>query len=103
MNRLEQLRDEVTRFHRAHPEVWKLFERFTFEAIQRGRNHFGVGAVWERLRWETMVNPEYDLDGAFRLNNNYRAFYARRFMRLYPQHEGFFRTRVQISGVKPSR
>lgn len=90
----ERMLAEVRAFHAAHPEVWELFERFALEAA-RSRSHFGVGAVWERMRWETAVNPRYADHGEYKLNNNFRAFYARRFMRLHPEHEGFFRTRVQ--------
>jgi hypothetical protein len=42
----------------------------------------------------------YD-DGSFKLNNNYHAFYARSFMEIYPEHDGFFRTRRQISEEQP--
>jgi hypothetical protein len=91
------MRAAVNDFHRLHPEVWTLFERFALEAASTGRRRFGVAAVWERLRWETAVNPDYASHGEWKLNNNYRAFYARRFMRAHPEHAGFFATRRQTS------
>jgi hypothetical protein len=90
------MRSQVKAFHSEHPEVWDLFVRFTKEILRRGFKHYSVNAIFERIRWEVDTvgrNDQYE----FKLNNNYRAFYARRFMRMYPQHDGFFRTRRQTS------
>ena len=94
--RRDEMREQVAAFHRQHPEIWDLFVRFTFEMINRGYTHYSVNAVFERIRWE--IDAGGDGTHAFKLNNNYRAFYSRRFMRMYPQHDGFFRTRQQTSG-----
>ena len=94
--RLDEMRFQVKAFHSKHPEVWDLFVRFTKEILRRGFKHYSVNAIFERIRWEVDTvgrNDQYE----FKLNNNYRAFYARRFMRMYPQHDGFFRTRRQTS------
>tara|TARA_R100001086_G_scaffold240621_1_gene166881 strand:- start:78 stop:446 length:369 start_codon:yes stop_codon:yes gene_type:complete len=94
--RLDEMRSQVKAFHSEHPEVWDLFVRFTKEILRRGFKHYSVNAIFERIRWEVDTvgrNDQYE----FKLNNNYRAFYARRFMRMYPQHDGFFRTRRQTS------
>lgn len=96
MNRQEEMRQQVMEFHRRHPEVWDLFVKFSFEMIRRGYKNYSVNAIFERIRWE---KDSVGGDGvtSFKLNNNYRAFYSRRFMRVYPEHEGFFRTRQQTS------
>jgi len=96
MNRTEEMRQQVTEFHRRHPEVWDMFVHFTFEMIQRGYKNYSVNAIFERIRWE---KDSVGGDGvtSFKLNNNYRAFYSRRFMRAYPEYDGFFRTREQTS------
>ena len=99
-SRYEQMRAEAIAFHREHPIVWALFKRFTFDRIERGFAHYSVNAIFERIRWETdqaRVDPALE----FKLNNNHRAFYARAFMRRYPQHDGFFRTRFQTSQTAP--
>ncbi len=90
-NLYEERRVLCERFHNEHPDVWALFVRFTLELIETERSYGGAKAVWERIRWETTVNPNYGAD--FKLNNNYHPFYARWFMAVYPQHDGFFRTR----------
>ena len=96
--RQEEMRVQVSGFHGKHPEVWRFFCGFTFEMIQRGYSHYSVNAVFERIRWE--IDSGGDGTTSFKLNNNYRAFYSRRFMDIYPEHSGFFRTRQQTSKDK---
>ncbi len=88
---------EARRFHKENPEVWKLFVHFTFQLINAGRKNGGAKAVWERLRWETSVNP--DRADEFKLNNNFTTYYARSFQAVYPQHEDFFRYRERGEGL----
>ena len=94
--RLDEMRSQVKAFHSEHPEVWDLFVRFTQELINRGFRHYSVNAMFERIRWECDAVGG-DGKSTFKLNNNYRAFYARHFHNVYPQHDGFFRTRRQTS------
>ena len=100
MNRRDEMAEQCTEFHRQHPDVWELFVRFTLEMIGRGFSNYSCNAIFERIRWEKDAGG----NGAtqFKLNNNYRALYARRFMKLFPLHEGFFRTREQVSESKPA-
>ena len=97
-SRLDEMREQVQRFHENNPDVWRLFCGFTFDRINLGFKNYSANAIFKRIRWEKDVGG----DGAvqFKLNNNYRAFYARRFMKAYPEHDGFFRTREQISEAK---
>ena len=55
------------------------------------RKHYSSRAVFHALRWETVI----DSGGEFKINNNWSPFYARKFMKESPSHEGFFRSRVQ--------
>lgn len=95
-SRRDQLHDQCAAFHKAHPEVWAMFERFTLERISRGFQHYSARAIWHRIRWE-MAKPDYQPGEEFKLNNNHTPFYARRFHRLHPKHADFFHTRRQIS------
>ena len=97
----EEMRERAQAFHNAHPEVWLLFERFTFEKIHEGRKHWGARGVWERLRWDTPVGADGVTE--LKLNDHYHTFYARRFMKIYPAHDGFFRIREQTSKKKLAR
>ena len=99
--RQEEMKEQVQAFHEENPIVWEWFKKFTFEVIHRGFNNYSVNAIFERIRWEQDITrlpkgyviPSYK----FKLNNNYRAFYSRKFMKSFPKHDGFFRTRKQTS------
>ena len=96
MNRLEELRIQCLTFHNEHPEVWDAFIRLTFDRINHGYKHYSVNGIFEQIRWE-LGSVGGDGEEQFKLNNNYRPFYARAFMQNYPEHDGFFRIREQIS------
>jgi hypothetical protein len=78
----------------ANPHIWELFVRFTFEKISAGFLHYGATAVLNRVRWETAARAS---GSGFKLNNNWNAFYVRKFNRVYPQHATFFRTRFSLA------
>lgn len=84
------IRAAFDRFHADNPHVWTLFEKFALEAIARGRGKFGAKAIFERLRWYSIVETDGE---PWRLNNNYTAYYARLFESRHPEHAGFFEMR----------
>ena len=94
-SRKEEMREQVKLFHENHPDVWYLFVKFTKEKIDQGFNNYSVNAIFERIRWEKDTGGDGVV--SFKLNNNYRAFYSRTFMKKFPQYDGFFRTREQVS------
>lgn len=100
MTRNDQLRLECQKFHEAHPEVWDAFVELTFTAIRRGHKTYGARTIWEVMRWNCGVGS--DGEAKFKLNDHYPPFYARRFHRMYPEHNGFFRLREQKSGQAPA-
>lgn len=100
MNRDEEMREKAREFHRRNPDVWKLFERFTFEKINAGFKHYSVRGIWHRIRWET---PAGD-DGVerFKLSDHHARFYGEGFMRRHPEYDGFFRTKDTDTATKPA-
>lgn len=98
--RLDEMREQVTRYHQEHPEVWEMFVEYSFQMIRRGFKNYSAKAVFERIRWEKDAGG----DGVtqFKVGNNHPAFYARRFMRVFPAHDGFFRLRKQTSEDRPA-
>tara|TARA_B100000575_G_scaffold51979_2_gene38725 strand:+ start:8510 stop:8899 length:390 start_codon:yes stop_codon:yes gene_type:complete len=93
--RQDELQAEFDRYHEENPKVYEAFKRLTFQLINAGRENFSASAVVERIRWGVSIG-EYGPDD-FKINNNYRAFYARLFHMEHPKHDGFFRTRKQKS------
>lgn len=97
MNEKSHLEKKFERYHAENPNVYDLFVRYVKEVIAAGHKRYSANAIFERIRWHVMVETRGD---KFKLNNNYRAFYARMFMERNPQFEGFFETRKQKSKEK---
>ncbi len=100
-SRLAELHGRFVEFDREFPEVGKLFDRFALERIGVGFSRYSADAVMHRVRWETAAGRA-DSDGRapYKINNDHVAFYARRFMASYPEHDGFFSTREQTSAAR---
>jgi len=81
---------DFERYDKEHPEIWNLFVKITFKLIRRGKKHYGAKAVFEIIRYHRVI--QYN-DSEFKANNSYTAYYARKFMKMYPQYDGFFETR----------
>jgi hypothetical protein len=77
-------------FDAANPEVWRLFERFALAAVHAGRERIGAKLIVERIRWHVSIETTGD---DFKINNNYTAYYARRFQAAHPEHANLFQTR----------
>lgn len=81
-------------YHRTNPDIWTSFEEKALEIIGLGLPHYGAGAIAEVIRYERLKQGR---DG-FKINNNYRAYYARVFEVKWPEHKGFFETR-KVQGL----
>ena len=77
-------------WHEKNPNVYWLFKRFTFEAIEKGHEHLSPWLIINRIRWETEVATTGQ---DFKISNNFIAYYSRKFMEDYPEYDGFFRTK----------
>lgn len=77
------------RFHRAHPEIYNAIVAKARQARANGLQKYGIGALWEIMRWEFAMKRS----GDFKLNNNHRAWYARLIMFVEPDLKGFFEVR----------
>ena len=82
------LMNRFNNFNRDNPEVYELFKRFTFQAINRGHTRLSAWMIANRIRWETQIETVND---DYKISNDYIALYSRKFMKDYPEHDGFFR------------
>lgn len=78
------------KFHQDNPAVWKAFEALTFKMISAGRKTYSAGTIIGVVRFRI---DETTTDDEFKINNHHIAWYARLFMEVHPQHEGFFKIR----------
>ena len=90
------LRAKFERFDEEHPDVYRQLVRLTREWMSVGHRKLGIATLFERLRWEWHVSGLADEDG-YKLNNSYRAFYARKIMAENPDLDGIFETRTQTA------
>lgn len=86
----KHIEDSFQTYHSQNPHVYNLFVRFANEAKATGRKTFSAYAIFERIRWHVDVETTGD---QFKVNNNYRPYYARKMMQDYPEFEGFFNIR----------
>jgi len=85
------IQQRFDQFHQDNPEVYLHLVQYAREVRARGYRKFGIGALWERLRWYTQI--ETTSGEPFRLSNDFRSRYARLIMQREPDLEGFFNLR----------
>lgn len=86
------LRESFENFDNQNPQMWELFKRFALQAISTGKRSLSIALITERIRWEVDVESVGD---RFKLNNNHKAFYARKFHEEFPDYGEVFATREQ--------
>jgi hypothetical protein len=79
-------------YHEANPQIYEAFKAYTFKAIAKQYKRFSAEFILNVIRWETAITGKEQ----FKINNNYKALYARLFMRDFPQYEGYFETRKRF-------
>jgi hypothetical protein len=87
-----QMELEFDAFHKKHPEVYAVLCRLARAQMERGRKHLGIGALYERCRFEFGMGDKASVP---HLNNNHRAFYSRLMMEKEPDLAGVFEVRKQ--------
>jgi len=77
-------------FDEANPKIWELFKKYAHALLRRGITHWSADNILHKIRFETAVKGKGD---TFKINNNFSAFYARKFLNMYPACKGFFELR----------
>lgn len=74
---VRDLRAAAEKWMRENPEAMRLFRKFAGQMLAAERR-FGIGQLTERVRWECAVKTRGE---PFKINNNFRAYIARRLIR----------------------
>jgi hypothetical protein len=95
---------EWWKWHSDNPEIWEYFQRFAFEAINRGRSRISHWLILNRVRWEVWITTttQGPDDDDYKISNDYFAFYARFWKYTYPQHADLFKTKRMIGEPRDS-
>lgn len=83
-------REEFWQFHVENPHIYRRLVALAREAKAAGRDRAGIGMLWEVLRWDIFTSTT---GNEYKLNNNFRAHYARVIMVWNPDLRGMFETR----------
>lgn len=76
-------------FHAANPHVYKALAHMALGQSRAGKDRGSINQMFEVLRWSSLATTGEE----WKLNNSYRALYARRLMDDEPELDGFFETR----------
>lgn len=97
LERKKSINEEAEEFHRRNPDVLKTIKEMSLDMFQRGWRKYAIATLWESLRHNKNKQTS-DPNSEFKLNNNYRAWYARKVMADVPCLKGFFSIREQRTG-----
>jgi hypothetical protein len=88
---------QFEQFHTENPRVYEQLLHLAREWISHtGRREIGIGALTERVRWEIALATNHP---DFKINKNFRAYYARLSEIEHPDLADVFRTRTSAADV----
>src|SRR5690348_2845570 len=79
-------------FHLKNRHVYTALEQLALNAHKAGVKKLGIGALVETLRYSAALQTKGD---AYKINNNFRALYARMLLRNHPELRGVIELRVR--------
>lgn len=86
----KSISEAFAEFHKENPHVYGYFKSFFFYLHSKGWQKISAKLIVERCRGEIITitsAPDY------KINNSYTAYYARLFVKEYPQHKKCFEFR----------
>ena len=92
------LQEHFQIFHQANPRVYAILVSLAWQAKDAGHKHLGIGLLWERMRWEMMLDTQSE---EHKLNNNYRSRYVRLIEDNESGLQGFFRRVADLIEAQP--
>jgi hypothetical protein len=83
---------QFARFHERNPQVFRALVNRAEQMLSEGKPRIGIAKLFEDVRDDPEIRTRGD---AFKLNNNHRAFYARKLIDYDPRFKDVIKTRVQ--------
>lgn len=87
-------------FHEANPQIYRELETRAMREHERGSKRLSIAKLAEQLREDYAVTSVAD---SYKINNSWRAFYARLLMHRHPAMDGKFELREQRKDREQSR
>jgi hypothetical protein len=88
---MRDLWTEFEKFDKDNPVIWELIQRFCKSVLDAGQTKWSISGIFERIRWEIYVVTKSKDD--WKINNNHRAYYARKWLAEHPEYPKFFEIR----------
>lgn len=86
----QQIYQQFLNFWNQNPQVYVRLKELALSLRRKGHERYSINGLFEVLRWEHAMRTTGD---SFKLNNNYRAWYARALMQNELKLRDFFETR----------
>lgn len=86
----DPLEEAALVFHQRNPHVLREIVNVCLKIQATGRSRWSINAAFEVVRYNAAITTDHKV---YKLNNSYRACYARWLMRDVPELGGFFVTR----------
>ena len=84
------IREGFEQFNSSNPHVFCEFEKQALMAINKGREKISAKLIINWIRWNECLRTS---DQNFRINDAYQSYYARLFIKKYPEYESRFEFR----------
>ena len=89
---MTKIEERFWQYHQANPGIYNLFVHYALEAQASGHAKYSVWALANRVRWHVDIEVN-DPNTAFKISNDYLAYYARLIMLEQPALADFFDTK----------
>lgn len=93
------LTEKFQQFHEENPHVYRTLVYLARQWVNAGHTRLGIATLFERARWEFAMSTT---DPDYKINNNYKPYYARLIMSQEPDLDGLFELRraaADLAGV----
>lgn len=87
----QKANEKFERYHFLNPQIYNAFRYFTLKAIEKGYKRLSAEFIINIIRWETKISAT---DDDYKINNNYKAFYVRKFISDFPKYKNLFELRT---------
>lgn len=77
-------------FDKDNPGIYNIFKKLAIQAYDVGHRKYSSNGIFEYIRWYMSVERRYK---TYKMNNNYRAYYARKLMAEDSRFHDFFEIR----------
>jgi hypothetical protein len=96
VSKKDKIDKDFEEFDANNPDVWKLFIKYAQEALAKGVTKYSAAAIIHRLLWDLNVENK-SRKRLFRVNHDFCAGYARKFVAEFPEHKNFFNIKKRPS------